>query len=205
MFVAAIPGYLEAVIQERLVRDVALLGLPESIGAFEVRSMTFEDYIALRICNSPFIPPWHGCTRTETASFLWLLAPTPRRDQKSRARFMKRFRNLTATPEQFALTVKAAFEYVRETFQDRPALEETMIPEASYYSDIVTVIANLAREYGWDYRACLKLPLKVGFQCLKEIRDVRCAMGGQRAILGNPSDVVRNQWLQDRNKSLKRN
>src|SRR5262245_22397906 len=74
MNVLEIPGYLQAVIRERVVRDAAFLGINETIAGFEVVPMTLRHYIILRVMGNPLIRENQTPAPEDVFNFLWLLS-----------------------------------------------------------------------------------------------------------------------------------
>src|SRR5438045_2376978 len=138
-----IPGFAEAVIKERLVRDAAFLGITESLGPFEVVPITLRRWIILRLVRNPLVTSGTP-TPDDLVNFLWLLStafsPT---DKKVKRTFEKRCRRIFFPPRYMALwntkrararyeikrqkklavaakIIDAARAYMAESLQDRP-------------------------------------------------------------------------------------
>ena len=92
--------------------------------------------------------------------------------------------------------VVAISGYVREAFQDSPPTPEVRGTGVGYYSFAVSLVGALAREYGWSADSILDMPLKAVFQFVKEIQR----NANPNAILFNPSDKVRSEWMRHVNK-----
>lgn len=207
-----IPGFLEAVEKEQLIRDASFLPVVENVNGFEVLPMRLWHYIALRACRSPMLPPFRTPSPEQLAGFLWLLNPEYSTDAGDRKRFMKRCRRFAAqTPPWFfqygykertakalacmADTLIAARNYVNETMQDKPGRVVGSVGGVEQYSDGASICGRLAREYGWSEYETLEMPLKRIFQYLKEIRDYEYASRGQTAPLGSPSEEIVADYL----------
>jgi hypothetical protein len=216
-----IPGYREAVEKEQTVRDAAFLPVNESIGGFEVRSMTLPDFMLFRMMKSPLLT-FSVPTPAQLSAFLWLLSPdyTPQGGD-AKKRFFRRCRQFTlpakptirnkwfmrcwmkkaqARMKVFANVIADARRYVIETFQDRPASVPTVQDETDYYSDATSICGSIAREYGWTEAAILKIPLKRLFQYMKEIGEAN-----GKKVLFNPSDQVKAEWQLEQNRLAQRN
>lgn len=224
---AEIPGYLEAVQQERLVRDAALLDITETVNGFELKPLTLRNYLCLRIANSPMLPPYGVPNPVELAQFLWLLSTDYCFDQQKRKRFLKRCQCFTDVPKpifktkramkrwktrwdesisSFVKTVNACNDYMNEALQDRPAqTQHNGIPEPDYYSDMISICASFGREFGWTQEYLLNLPVKCVFQYLKEMREYYAIKNQRAALLGNPSDRFKSDYLNKLNAELIKN
>lgn len=208
-----IPGYAEAVLKERTVRDAAFLGVTESIGPFEVTPITLRQWIILRLSNNPLL---FGGTPSpvDLVNFLWILAPDYAPTARRRKSFERRCRRLFYPPRYLAILntkkararhelkkqkrmieaakiVDAARAFVAETMQDRPPVPKTLGFEADYFSDGAYFCAVFGREFGWSQEEVLHTPLKRLFQYLNEMKHYHRAP----VPLCNPSDRVKAQWL----------
>jgi hypothetical protein len=208
--------YRQAVERERLIRDAAYLPVTERIGPFEVRAMTLQDYLALRLVGSPFIC---GGPRDSDgiAAFLWLLAPDyapgnlqgkRRMERACRGYAMpgpprvhlpwlmrRRARGAARAAVACASMLGLIEDYVAETVQDRPATSSGE-EGASYFSEAAGLIDTFAAEYGWADEVILGMPLKRLFQQLKIINARRRAASGRATMMFNPSDAVRGRMLE---------
>lgn len=207
-----IPGYAEAVLKERVVRDAAFLGITESVGPFEVTPLTLRQWIVLRLLNNPLL---HGGTPTpdDVVNFLWLLSPGyhPVKGRKAFERRCRRFffprrylallntksakaRHEHRNEQQMiraAKIVDAIRAFVQEAMQDRPPAPKTLGFEADYFSDGAYFCAVFGREFGWSQDDVLNTPLKRLFQYLNEMKHYHRSP----VPLCNPSDRIKAQYL----------
>src|SRR5690606_21922644 len=139
-----VPGYVEAVSQENLVRDAAFFGLTENVAGYELVQMNMSHWLVLRLARNPLLS---GGTPSpsDLAQFLWLLSPNWNAVGKGRSKFLRRCRRDFA-PSRFlkrnarriiraAEIVHGCREYLKETFQDRPANSARSF-SAPHYSDM---------------------------------------------------------------------
>ncbi len=219
MDILSIPGYAEAIVRERIVRDAAFLGIHESIGPFEVVSMTLRHWVVLRMMNSPLLR--NGTPDPiDLVNFLWLLSPKFTRHKGwARRLFDRRCRKHFLPPNNYSLwntrfsrikfklkcekrllnaakMIDSAREYVGETMQDRPPSQPTLIYEIDYYSDPAYFCAIMGREFGWSQDEVLDTPLKRLFQYLNEMKSYHRSP----VPLCNPSDSVKADWMRSLNK-----
>lgn len=72
------PGFAEAVLEERLARDLAFLELPETVAGYELRPLRLIDYLALQRDRSPLLLDAdrnvRAPTAAELATFLWFMS-----------------------------------------------------------------------------------------------------------------------------------
>ncbi len=212
MDVLEIPGYASAVVKERIIRDAAFLGITESIGPFEVVSMTLRHWVVLRTMNSPFL---RGGTPgpIDVVDFLWLLSPqfSPHQtkfrkafDRQCLEHFFPPKHSIWSAKKSHKLRceqrminaakiIDAARDYIIETMQDRPPVQKSMSNghEVDYYSDPAYFCACFGREFGWCQEEVLNMPLKRLFQYLNEMKKYH----GSPVPLMNPSDSIKAAWM----------
>lgn len=187
------PGWFEAREQGRVVRDSALLDLTADLCGFEVEEMTLEKYLILRLIRSPLL---YGFTPSpiQLATFLWILNPAFNSRAIGRKKFMRRCRHWNVTEPLFrtrgalkrfdnqkdiaaksmAKVLIAVREYVDETMIDKPQGKSSG-GEPDYYSEGIFWCSILGRELGYSIETVMKLPMKVLFQLLNEIKEYRGA------------------------------
>ena len=199
-----VPEILEAVEKQDLVRDVAFLGLPENIGGLEVMPMSFRHLLWLELKRSPFIG--HGQLKAKTlvedlAAFMKIVSPfhplSPRRFNGWRQRrYLQRVGKM-----KLDVAIKDIRDYVSEAFMDAPSGGTSGDVRASYYSTGAAWVHRLAQEYHLEanpnlYPSAIDLPLKVGFQMLKILKQDDYAAAGKVCPLFNPSDEVTMRHLE---------
>jgi len=183
-----IPGLGAAIEQERFVRDSSFLSLPEVIGGVDVQPMTLRHIIALSSVGSPFIAGGHA-TPEAVAQFVLLLAkPT---GWLAKRRLLKRIAKM-----DYDETIAEIKAFMDEAFQDSPASSGGRT-QASYYSFAASLVDVFGKEYSWTESAVLDTPIKRLFQYLNVIRK----RNNPEAIMFNPSDRVRGEYLAVINKT----
>jgi hypothetical protein len=210
-----IPGLRAAVEAETLVRDAAFYPVTENVGGFECRPMNLRDFMILRTTKNPLLFN-ETPSPEELAAFLWLLSPSYNAQGHGKKKFLRKCRKAFMPPMYLALwntkrararhylrwekkdaalarLIKAAQDYMAETFQDRPPVKATLIGgyEAQYFSDAAGLCATLAREFHYSQEEVLSMPMKCLFQFLNEMRQHH----GSEIPLTNPSGKVRADWL----------
>lgn len=215
-----IPGYSTINARAAEVRSIAFQDVPESIGPFTVLPLTLRHYRLLWMLGSPFLPPFREPTGEELVVFLWLLspdfAPDNHRGRRRHARacrclldsdlpwfktdraLIKWNKKLKDAAAVRAPLVKLAREYMDEAMIDRPPAGGQVGPE--FYCDEVSIIASMAREYGWSETAILDMPLKRIFQYQKEIREeFSWKVLKRKPVLWNPQDRIVDEYLSNIN------
>jgi hypothetical protein len=201
-FPSQIPGLAEIEQKTWLVRTVSFQPIPERIGQFTVMPMTLRHYATLRIVASPFLPPFSTPTKLDLSIFLWVLNPkfTVAKSMGKRLHFYRcgqLFKKLATE----VIHVYEAREYINEALIDRPPSTGRARLEPNYFSDECSIIATLAREYGWSEAAIQDIPLKRIFQYLKEISAHYQAINGKKPILYNPEDKLKSDYLEAINRN----
>lgn len=204
-----IPGYAEARKMEQRNRDADFLGLTEDVGGFECAPLTLRHCLILRMMDSPLLD---GRTPNpvELAAFLWLVSTdySPQ-GGRARKRLLKRCRAFTppalpmiqtkrgmlawdarfnASMEHAAKVLLASRQYIQGAFTDAGQRGGNGV---SYYSDAAGLCAAMAKECGWTTAQTLNAPLRQVFQFTRAIRH----QNDPKAILGNPSDRIRGDFL----------
>jgi hypothetical protein len=225
-----LPGYMEAVRQERFIRAASVLRLTEDVNGFEVVPMTLRHYTILLLHLSPLLPPFTETTPGQLTDFLWLLNPKNQGEKKktptlsfrlmckqfcpgslpwrvfrTNRRMIRFMRHTTATIDKLSVTIAAARDYVEETMQDAPDFGEGNSAFEDYYSDPVSVCTSLARHHSYSFDFVMNMPLKVTFQCMREIAEKNANASGRPVMLTNPSSQIVHKYMKDRNRILKRN
>lgn len=202
-------GYREALAKgreqsnrEQLARDAAYLPITETVGPFELRAMTLEDWIVLKNSRSPVLNRLPA-SAAALERFLWLLAPCYRPGLNLRLWALRkahslRCRRVFRSHIVQVQTERACHAYLDETFQDA-SFSESGSSEASYFSDACYYITLFGRHFNWPPEVTLKMPMKQLFQCVNSIRQHL----GQP--MGNPSERFVAEWQDKVNRELRAN
>lgn len=211
-----IPGYREAVRAESFNRDRAFIPVAENVCGFALRPMLFGDYLALRLICSPFLVGGEPAP-SDIRALLWRMSPEyAASDLKKRRNLMNRCLAFLPPPEPWIKTKRSlkrwaektvkALElqgkiilglksYVDAACQDWPGTNSGAVDAVHYYSDGASIIAMIAREYGWSESSILALPMSRLLQYVKEIKSQAGAK-----VLFNPSDIYRQRYAESLNK-----
>jgi len=217
-----LPGYQNLDRRAAELRSIAFQDVPERIGPFTVRPLTLRHYGIMRLMGSPFLIPFRTPTGAEVAALLWLLSPqfTPG-NSPARRRHIKACRCFQTPPQPLFNTrravarwearsiaaaalqaplVKAGREYMEDALIDRPPAGSGPRQEPDYYCDETSIVATLARNYGWNEADILDMPLKRIFQYLKECREnFSLTELKQKPVMWNPTDRIRREYLEQIN------
>jgi len=211
---------LQAIDTERVVRASSFHLRTEKLLDFDVVPLTLRKYSLLRLLNSPFIPPFDTPSPIDLAQFLWVMSPQfDANDSQAKSAFFRRCRGfIQPAPPRLrmlrwlwksrcmdasiyeAALVDAARAFVAEAMQDRPEPVNAGLEAPAYYCDEIGLCAALGREHHFEESSVIEMPLKRIFQYLKEIRDRDAAKAGQYALLCNPSDRVKDKYLEAANR-----
>ena len=92
--------------------------------------------------------------------------------------------------------VLAARDFILDTFQDSPGGSGNALSVPSVHWAIY-LIGVLARSYGWSAVDTLAMPVSQALQFLRYIQ----VTNNPKAVLFNPSDRVRGEWLAKQNQA----
>jgi hypothetical protein len=204
-----IPGYADAIAQERFIRDAAFLGVTETVAGFELKPFTLRHKLVLRAAKNPLVTretPEPG----QLAQFLWVTSAEYSTDQKAFRSFMRRCRKFVPPAEPMFLetkrwwkrfdaalltmakTLTEAREYLAEAMMDSPPQNSRLGFKPDYYSEVAFWVSLF--NYQYTAEQVLDMPLKVLYQFLNEAKDKQ-ADPRKPALLFNPSDKVRIEAL----------
>lgn len=209
-----IPGYREAVVKERQIRDAAFLPVNEKVAGFEVVPMTLQQFDTLRFVENSLLSSSAIPSPLEIVSFLWMLNPRYKVGVKPPPWFLKQCRffipptapllktklAMVIHERKTAETIRNAIhviaqcrEYVEESTMDFPSGGGKSVK--SYYSDVAGLCHVFAREYGWTDEKTLNTPIKRLLQFINAMKE-----GGDKASVSNPSDRILGAWISEKNR-----
>lgn len=187
---SCIPGYDEALAQERRIREEAFLGVNPRICGIEIQNVTPFLLARLNLIQSPFLiggNPSHG----QIIQFLWVLSSSFSTDSEQRDCFIENTTKLLA--DRWTEAEIAIDEFIRDTFLDSPRGDGgECVP---YVTGIAWLIYSMARDpFRWTRDQTLHTPLREIYQL------VRCHRLDNRGILFNEiSDNVKARFLDELN------
>lgn len=185
-----IPGYREAIAQERADRDLALMETIPICG-LSCRQLSLRTCILLNECDNAFISGGRVATPEEVAVFLWFLSPDYCLDPKARERFVKKKVAPIFKAGKFLWCVMEINQHLRRAFRDSPG---GGMRNKEYVNAGAAVVDTLASEYGWSARDILEMPLASIFLFQRAARMRR----NPKAPMFNESDQLLSKHLQER-------
>ena len=217
--------YCEAIRREAEGRQFSALDLPSDIAGFQSRPLSLRMYIALRMIQSPFIPPFATPTEDDIVKFLWFVSPGYNPEGIGRSGIVAQCRSIYPPKEPWIKTERtiktwtwkvlfareeaaritfAARTYMETALQDKPPenTKRTTVSAPSYYADWIGMMDDIAREFGWGRNEILDMPIAELFQHVKEISEDRAYRNGHNPVLFNPSDSIKTEFLKSLNKDL---
>lgn len=190
---STIPGYLEAVHAEQVLRSFAFLPLTEFIGPFEVIQINLRRWGLLRLMGNPLIV---GGTPSpaQLSQFLWVLSPKFNPKARGRWRHNMRFWHFTRKPRSDAMLIGMARKYLADAFHDFEGKAKGLGYIKSYFSDESYFVALLGRYTNCTADETLDMPIRRLLQYTKAIRF----LNDPKCLIGNPSEKLISDWLEDR-------
>jgi len=193
-----IPGYRESIERECRIRREAMQRLPIYIAGIEVRRPTLADLDTLEAVRSPFVTGGSPPTPEDVASFLWLMSRAFARVRKvapfltrlCAKRFMRRCRRLP-----FLETVGEIDAYLDEQLMDAPGSRMKGGGDP-VVNGTASIIAYLARRFGWSREAILSLPV---VEVNQYIRCNQMAEEEKPVFFNKFSGRAKSKWLKEQN------
>lgn len=178
-----IPGYDEALADERKAREEAYLDAPHFICGVRLRQITPRILARLFFVETPFLSGGHLGTE-HIAQFLWICHWDYSLDIHDRDAFIK-----TLKGQDYSELAAEIDQFIDDTFLDTPQ-GSAGIP---YFCNFAWFEYIMHKAMGWDSEYTLNQPLRRIYQL------IRCMELESGAILSNKrSDKVRGDWLATR-------
>jgi hypothetical protein len=208
-----VPGYLDSVINEKVIRDSAFFGLTENVAGFELKPLTLRNYLTLQFINSPLLAK-ETPSPVQLAQFLWVNSKDFKVCPRARARFLKgcRFfcppsppilfqtrrwrRRFNRAMFEMARVLNAAREYIKQSTMDAPPSRVGNTFSPAHYSEVAFWLSMF--KFRYTHNQILEMPMKVLYQCLNERSEV---LSGGKRIAFNPSDKVLAEWTAAQNRN----
>jgi hypothetical protein len=232
MDLLAIPGYLAAIIRERVVRDAAFLNLTESIGPFEAVPMTLRHWMLLRNMGSPLVRQGEGARvpdPDELRDFLWVVNPQfkpsgleTEEQRRAKMAFRKHCRKVFYPPNYLALwnTKRAQARHERKCKQ-RLEVAAAIIDAAKAYvaetmqdrppqqltigfePEYYSDAAFYCARFGREYGWSQEETLGTPLKRIWQYLNEMKRYYDSKIPLCNPSDSVRAAWMREVNSQRK--
>ena len=192
-----IPGYKEALAEERELRGRVCIGIPFVVCGVHLRLMTLRDYVNLQALRSPFVAG--GFVRRTDCLQILCYMQTGYREPKQGliGRFLARRRNseiLKLVQKFDTLQLIAGInEYIDAVFLDSPASSVSAGESSPIASSTASIIDQLGSSYGWSIDEMMDVELPLVFQLFR----IRHLMeGGKRsALINRRSSKVIGEYL----------
>lgn len=187
-----IPGYAEALAEERKLREEIFLDVPAKLGGVLVNHITPFLLARLSQMRSPFICGGEYNDQ-ETLRFLWALSPdfvTPEHpDCQDRITMLAAL--LTKRYGQCFVDVEDEIDaFVKATFMDGPMGGGS--EQVPYVIGVAWQIHQMGKApYRWHWKETLHTPLRIIFQL------IRCVKLDRGDTMFNNSDWIKDQFLKD--------
>lgn len=186
---AKVPGYLDAVEREKLVRNVSFLPITLFVEGFELCQMTLNHWLLLYIARSPMV--FGGIPRPDQAAqFLWVMNPDYNPEGRGKRALLRRCRKVFRNPSKAQRLVAEINRYMHETMLDLDR-SSGAADETSYFADPCYLVGMLCFHFGWSEDAVMRMPLARIFQYKKVIK----LLTASSIPLGNPSERLISDWL----------
>jgi hypothetical protein len=232
MDLLAIPGYVAAIIRERVVRDASFLGLTESVGPFDLVPMTLRHWMLLRTMGNPLVRQGDGArapTPDELRDFLWVLSPQFRpvgieTKQQARAKraFRRRCKKVFYPPKYLALwdTARARARHVRKLARCQSVAADIIDAAKAYVAetmqdrpqqqgltrwdpDYYSDAAFFCARFGREYGWSQEETLNTPLKRIWQYLNEMRRHYDAKVPLFNPSDKVRADWMRQMNRQQK--
>jgi hypothetical protein len=232
MDLLAIPGYAEALIRERVVRDAAFLGITESVGPFEVVPMTLRHWMLLRTMGNPVVRQGEGAplpAPEQLRDFLWVVNPRfnpsaleTKQQRWAKMAFRRRCRKVFYPPRYLALwdTAKARARHERRC-KRKLEVAAAIIDAAKAYvaetmqdrppqqatirfdPDYYSDAAFFCARFGREYGWSQEETLNTPLKRIWQYLNEMKRYHDSKTPLCNPSDSVRAKWMREVNQQRK--
>jgi hypothetical protein len=186
----AIPGYREAIEQERADRDLAMMDRVPICG-LQCRQISLRIWMLLNLCGNVFIAGGGTATKEEVAVILWMLSDAYCLNEKARQKWVKRNVRPLFQAGKFLWCVGEINQHLRRAFRDAPGGGKG---SKQYVNAAAGVVDYLASEYGWSAREIMEMPIASLFLYQRAAR----MRHNPRAPMFNESDQILSRYMQDR-------
>lgn len=181
-----IPGYAEAIAEERIDRAVAFLGLPELIAGISVEPLTARRVQWLRAVSNPFLAGGNKVNDAQIIQFIWMVHKDFRQGSDAFAQFAASLEELDTTKAERDI----------EAYLERAYLDQ-MPGEAGrpYYEPAAYIIYMMQGEpFRWTEERAMTTDLRIIYQLLK----VHAHANG-KSLINRKSDRIAGDWLDELN------
>lgn len=183
-----IPGYNDAIAEERRDRAIAFLGIRETIAGVEVEQLTPRRLEWLRATDNSYVCGGE-VTKATILQFLWFVSPHFTTDKKARDTFIANHTKLNCEAASRAIDA-----YLDRAFLDAPR-GKASTPYVSIAADLAHAMSD--KPFHWPVETTLTTALPIIYQLLKS-KDRAAGL----VVINRKSDKVAGDWLDGLNKRL---
>ena len=170
------------------------LNLTTEICGVEVNHMTLHHFLLLDGISSPFVKN-KSFSPVDVGLFLWVISPKYSQCKKARQSFIEEVFDLN-----IGLAVEGITEYLTLTFQDAESTDS----ESKKYANFVAYMVDLfGREYGWNIKYVLNLPMRQIYQLSTAIGERYAKQAGENYTKLRAIDMMEAQALLDQARKAK--
>lgn len=180
-----IPGYREAILEERGERELAFVGVPEQVGPWLVRPLSMRDIIILTHDGNALVCGGDPSSDDVARFFV---------HQSHRKVGINRMtlRLLVRNWRDIACDIQ---DWIDQSMQDSPA-GNGVENGAEPYSWVASILTTLGSECGQPADKVMVMPMKAIWQLVRCIQH----QANPKKTFFNPSDKVRTRYLDTLNK-----
>ena len=196
-----IPGYDEALAEEREMRARVCIGVPHDVCGVALRPMTLQDFVNLQALRSPFVSG--GFIRRMDCMQLvcYMRADYVAPSNNWLGRWLGKRRNSAVLRRLRTMSTSEIIgqinNYMDTMFLDSPASSSGGVESAPIASSTASIIDQLGSSYGWSIGEMMAVELPLIFQLFR-IRHIMD--GGKRsALINRKSSKVIGDYLRKLN------
>lgn len=187
-----IPGLAEAIVGERKRRLASFTPAPSIVAGVVLNPLTPATFAILEMIECPVTLGEEFPEPEDLAIFLWFNSTEFKADDESaRRKFCKKLAGV-----EYYKALTEVQHWLRDQFEDCPRgakNPEKYSPE--FVSWVAAFVDVIAAEYGWSESEVLNIPFARLAQYLRAMRQRK----DPKAVLFNPSDKVKGDWLRSIN------
>ena len=187
-----IPGYREAVTEERRRRERAWIGLVDDIGDVPIAPLTLRRFVTLAVLGNAYVTAGKAPTVADTVQLLWICSTDYRPDQRAFETWAAR----TMKKAPIVRLVAGIEAYLAAAFFDANGSDGAAPSTTPAWGWPAAWVDQFAREYGWTVDQVMDTPIAQLFQ-LERLLVKRIKPD---SLFTNPlSDAAKRQWLETQN------
>lgn len=186
---SCIPGYDDALKEERRIREEIFLDLPANICGFKIKQITPFLYARLCLMETPFLSDGEVTPR-EVTRFLWALSEDFSISTEDREAFQEKAIKLLE--EKWDEAYAKIEKFLDDTFMDGP--RGGGAESVPYVSGIAWMVFRMECDpHRWTRNRTLHTPMREIYQYM------RCADIDRGRVMYNRSDIIKSMWLDELN------